>query len=137
MKNTDRRTFIKQSAMVGLGTTFLMSSSNVWGFAPNETVNVAIIGTGGRSYALMEAISFCKNIKLAFACDVDSTRLNEFLGKAETKLGYKVKGEKDFRKLLESKKVDAIIGGYSRALACANGHHGHAGGQACICGKTV
>jgi predicted dehydrogenase len=109
MNNTDRRTFIKQSAMAGLGATFLMSSDAVFGFAPIETVNVAMIGTGGRAYALMEAIGFCKNIKLTYACDVDALRLNKYLIDAEKKLGYKLKGEKDFRKLLEKKEVDAII----------------------------
>ena len=109
MKSTNRRSFIKKSAMAGLGTSFLLSSNTVWGFAPNETVNVAILGTGGRSYALMKAISFCKNIKLVCACDVDAVRLDKFLGEASTTMGYKVKGEKDFRKVLENKKVDAIM----------------------------
>ena len=109
MKNNNRRKFIKQSAMAGLGTSFLLSSSQVWGFSPNETVNMAIIGTGGRSYALMQAISFCENIKLVCASDVDTVRLDEFLEKSKATLGYRVKGEEDFRKILENKKVDAII----------------------------
>ncbi|MEP4532880.1 MAG: Gfo/Idh/MocA family oxidoreductase [Cyclobacteriaceae bacterium] len=109
MKLTDRRSFIKKSALAGAGATYLMSSGNVWGFSPNEQVNVAIIGTGGRSYAITQAFSLCTNVKVTHACDVDSLRLDKYMAYAKENLGYAPKSEKDFRKILKNKSVDAIV----------------------------
>ena len=109
MKKVDRRNFIKQSAAASAGLTLMMSSAHSWAFAPNETVNFAMLGTGGRSYALMKALSFTKNAKLLYACDVDQVRLDAFLLEANKTLGYSCKGEKDFRKLLQNKDIDAVF----------------------------
>ncbi|WP_421873325.1 Gfo/Idh/MocA family protein [Marinoscillum sp.] len=108
MKPT-RRTFIKNSAFAVAGTSYLLSSNRLWAFSPNETVNVAILGTGGRAYALAQSIGLCSNIKLAKACEVDARRLEKFQAYAKDTLGYKVKGESDFRKVLEDKSIDAIF----------------------------
>jgi predicted dehydrogenase len=109
MNLTNRRSFIKNSALAGVGATYLLSSGKVWAFSPNETVNVAIIGLGGRSYAVAQSISLCNNVKVTHASDVDQLRMDKFLEYGEKTLGYKVKGVKDFRKILEDKSIDAIV----------------------------
>lgn len=86
-----------------------MSSNDLWAFSPNETVNVAIIGTGGRSYALAQSISLCENVKVTDVCDVDAVRLDKFLEYAKTTLGYRPKKHADFRKILDKKDVDAVV----------------------------
>ncbi len=45
---------------------------------------------------------------MAYVCDVDSGILAKFAAKAEQALGYAPKAEGDFRRILESKDVDAI-----------------------------
>ncbi|MBU2912889.1 MULTISPECIES: Gfo/Idh/MocA family protein [Reichenbachiella] len=104
-----RRNFIKKSAIAGAGASFVLSGTGAWAFSPNETINVAILGTGGRSYALMQAISFCDNINLAMLCDVDQVRLDQSKSHAKEKYGFKVKTETDFRKVLEKKQIDAVL----------------------------
>lgn len=109
MKPIDRRTFIKNTAIAGVGTSFFISSGRTFAFAPNETVNLAIIGTGGRAYALASALSFCEQVKLSHICDVDKTRLDKFQGFVQDEFRYKAIKESDFRAILDNKQVDAVI----------------------------
>ena len=45
---------------------------------------------------------------MAYCCDVDAKILARFAVAAEKALGYRPKAEQDFRRMLESKDVDAI-----------------------------
>ncbi|MCU4165462.1 Gfo/Idh/MocA family protein [Carboxylicivirga caseinilyticus] len=107
---TTRRNFIKNTAL-GMAGISLLSSTKAYAniIGSNETVNAAILGTGGRSYALAQSIGLASNIKLVYACDVDSNRLNDFKNYCNKTLGYEPSLEKDFRKVLEKKDVDAIL----------------------------
>lgn len=118
MYRTKRRTFIKNSTIAGAGFTFLMYAGKAIAGSPNETINVAMIGTGGRSYALTEALSACTNVRVSHACDADSKRLEKYIAAAEKTLGYQPAGVIDFRKILENADVDAI--------AVATPEHWHA-----------
>ncbi len=118
MNKQSRRSFVKQSTLAGMGTALYLSSGRLMAFPQTENVNIAIIGTGGRSYALAQAISKCSNVRLTHACDVDSVRLDAFLKRAGEGMGYVPKREKDFRRLLENKDIDAI--------AIATPEHWHA-----------
>ena len=105
MMKTNRRSFIKNSALATAGASYLMSANNLWAFSPNETVNAAILGAGGRAHALAQSIGLCTNIELATVCDVDNNRLEKFKQYSLDTLGYKVKGQRDFRKVFESSGV--------------------------------
>jgi len=75
----------------------------------NDRLNFAINGLNGRGYAHLSALKAnAKTARVAYVCDVDSTILEKFHGVAEKGLGYSPKAEGDFRKVLESKDVDAI-----------------------------
>src|SRR6266702_8796981 len=75
----------------------------------NERVNFAIAGLNGRGRAHLSSIHANQaNAHLAYACDVDSKVLAKFTSEATTLFGYAPKSEGDFRKILESKDVDAI-----------------------------
>lgn len=117
MTKHNRRSFIKYSALAGTGAVIL-SPGRLMAFPQNENVNIAIIGTGGRSYALARAISNCSNLSLTHACDVDTLRLDAFLKAAGENMGYVPARETDFRRLLENKDIDAI--------AIATPEHWHA-----------
>lgn len=108
MKN-DRRNFIKKTTATAIGVPLIMSSGGLFANLANETVNVAVIGTGGRSKAFLKSAANMKEMKIAACCDVDQTRMDKFLGTASEWLDYKVKPEKDFRKVLENKDIDAVI----------------------------
>jgi predicted dehydrogenase len=75
----------------------------------NDRVNFAVIGLNGRAYAHLSALKAnAKDACITHVCDVDSTILEKFAGKANEAMGEAPKTEKDFRKVLESKDVDII-----------------------------
>lgn len=118
MPGQTRRKFLQTTALSAAGTAVLGASLKFSVVSPNETVNIAIIGLGGRSYALAKSISLCSNLKLAYACDVDSERASRFLKYCDEKLGAAPEHDKDFRNILELDSVDAI--------AIATPEHWHA-----------
>ncbi len=75
----------------------------------NERVSFAVIGLNGRAGAHLSALhSNQKDARLTMVCDVDSTILDKFAGKAARVMGDAPKAEKDFRKVLAAKDVDVI-----------------------------
>lgn len=105
-----RREFLDTLAITAAGAAV---STNAKSYAQivgaNDRVNFAVIGLNSRAYAHLSSLKANeKNARITHICDVDSTILNKFAGKAATSLGYKPATEKDFRKVLASKDVDAI-----------------------------
>ncbi|MBW8748904.1 MAG: Gfo/Idh/MocA family oxidoreductase [Acidobacteria bacterium] len=75
----------------------------------NERVNFGVIGLNSRAYAHLSALTANKaNAAITHVADVDSVILQKFAGETEKSMGAAPKADKDFRKLLESKDVDAI-----------------------------
>ncbi|TYA84397.1 Gfo/Idh/MocA family protein [Seonamhaeicola marinus] len=110
MKPT-RRQFIKKASAGALGATILpnLSFGSTSVFGANERINVAVIGVRSRAKSLMQAINKYSNAKIIYTCDVDDNIIaknNEWMVE---NLGYKAKVEKDFRKVLEDKHVDAVF----------------------------
>lgn len=112
---TTRRSFIKKAtvgtAAVSLsGLVFPQTASaytNILG--SNEQINVAVIGVRSRGKAHCSAINAYPNAKIIYSCDVDDTILDEHNAWCEKNIGYVPKVEKDFRKVLEDKDVDAVF----------------------------
>ena len=112
MDNT-RRNFIKNTTLgtVSLATATL-SSIFVLGrdiLGANERINCAVVGVRSRGKAHAAAINLQENAKILYSCDVDDVILEEHNKWCQKNLGYVPKVEKDFRKLLEIKKLDAIF----------------------------
>lgn len=112
MDNT-RRNFIKNTT---LGTASLatatLSSNFVLGrdiLGANERINCAVVGVRSRGKAHAAAINLQENAKILYSCDVDDVILEEHNKWCQKNLGYVPKVEKDFRKLLEIKELDAIF----------------------------
>ena len=112
MDNT-RRNFIKKTT---LGTASLatatLSSNFVLGreiLGANERINCAVVGVRSRGKAHAAAINLLENAKILYSCDVDDIILEEHNKWCQKNLGYVPKVEKDFRKLLEIKELDAIF----------------------------
>lgn len=112
MDNT-RRNFIKNTT---LGTASLatatFSSNFVLGrdiLGANDRINCAVVGVRSRGKAHAAAINLQENAKILYSCDVDDVILEEHNKWCQKNLGYVSKVEKDFRKLLEIKELDAIF----------------------------
>ena len=110
---TSRRNFIKKTsagtAAVTLGGLVFPSSSYANILGANDHINCAIIGVRSRAKAHVMAIHKDKNAKIIYSCDVDDTILKEHNEWCQENIGYIPKTEKDFRKVLEDKDVDAVF----------------------------
>ena len=110
---TSRRSFIKKTAggttAITLGGIFMpqMAKSNILG--ANDQINCAVIGVRSRAKAHVLAIHKDPNAKILYNCDVDELIIEENNTWCQEKIGYVPKVERDFRKILEDKDVDAVF----------------------------
>lgn len=110
---TTRRNFIKKTAVgsagLAIGSLLIpnLSFGNILG--ANERLNVAVIGVRSRAKSLMQAINKYSDAKIIYTCDVDDKIIGENNIWMEKNIGYVPKVEKDFRKLLDDKDVDAVF----------------------------
>ena len=75
----------------------------------NDRLNFAIIGLNGRAYAHLSSLQANKSAaRISHACDVDSNILSKFADRARQETGEAPATDKDFRRILELKDVDAI-----------------------------
>ncbi|HNW58916.1 MAG TPA: Gfo/Idh/MocA family oxidoreductase [bacterium] len=104
-----RRDFLKLSAMGAAGLAFGASAksySRIIG--ANDRLNFAIIGLHGRAYAHLDGVRFGDNAAVTHVCDVDAVELDKFAAAAEQATGAAPARVEDFRRILESRDVDAI-----------------------------
>jgi predicted dehydrogenase len=110
---TTRRDFIKKttagSAAITLGGFVLPGTLNASVLGANDQLQVAVIGVRSRAKALTMGISKSPNVKIIYNCDVDETIIEAHNIWCQKKIGYIPKVEKDFRKMLEDKDVDAVF----------------------------
>lgn len=109
-----RRDFAKRTA---LATTGLVAGGTVASaksykriLGANDRIHIAIIGLGRRLGAYPEAIARKENnVELLYLCDVKSSQLDKAAKEFAGKIDYTPGMEKDLRKVLADKKLDAII----------------------------
>ncbi|VTR96575.1 nadh-dependent dehydrogenase : Probable NADH-dependent dehydrogenase OS=Planctomyces maris DSM 8797 GN=PM8797T_19989 PE=4 SV=1: GFO_IDH_MocA [Gemmata massiliana] len=129
MSQVTRRSFLRASAA---GGTFLALPARTYRSAlladdkPSETVRVACVGVGNQGTGNMKAIR--KNV--VAVCDVDKGHLASAAKELE-KSNTKVATFDDYRKILESKDIDAVL--------CTTPDHWHAlvTIDSCKAGKDV
>ncbi|MBO0322320.1 Gfo/Idh/MocA family oxidoreductase [Muricauda sp. CAU 1633] len=106
-----RRDFIKKTTVGATGLTLVgmpnFGLSNVLG--ANDKLRVAVIGVRSRAKAHIIAIHQDPNAEIIYNCDVDDVVINEHNAWCQRTIGYVPKVEKDFRKVLEDKDVDAVF----------------------------
>jgi len=97
-----RRSFLQSSA-VAAGAAVLGAPAILHGASPNEKLNVAVIGAGGRGGSNMGAVAATENI--VALCDVNETNLNAAAAKHP-----KARKFVDFRKLYDhANEFDAVV----------------------------
>lgn len=110
---TTRRNFIKKTttgtAAITLGGLVFPASSYSNILGANDHINCAVIGIRSRGKAHFAAIHKDTNAKILYSCDVDDKILEEHNIWCQKNIGYVPKVEKDFRKVLEDKDVDAVF----------------------------
>ena len=118
-----RRTFLRAGA--GLFAALAAESSR--GYAANDTLNVACLGTGGRCRTLMQSLKKVPNVRIAAVCDVWDHSLAEAAKIADPKAHQ----SKDYRALLERKDLDAVL------IGSPDHQHVPMTVAACAAGKDV
>jgi predicted dehydrogenase len=75
----------------------------------NDRLNFAVIGLNGRGYAHLASLKANKGAaRISYVCDVDGNILKKFADAAKREMDEAPVAEKDFRRILEQKDVDAI-----------------------------
>ncbi len=108
-----RRDFIKKTsagtAAMTLGGLAMPKFGYSSSIGANDRINCATIGIRSRAKAHVKAINADANAKVLYSCDVDDLIIQEHNIWCQKEIGYVPKVEKDFRKMLEDKDVDAVF----------------------------
>jgi predicted dehydrogenase len=105
-----RREFMDTLAMGAAGLA-IGSAAKSYGriLGSNDRLNFAVIGLNSRAYAHLSALKANKDAaRITHVCDVDGVILKKFADSVERELGYAPAMDKDFRRVLEQKDVDAV-----------------------------
>ena len=128
---TNRRRFVQQSLAASTGVFYIAKTS--WAQkSPGDTINVAVIGFGGRGGSHISGYrgQSKDGVRVAALCDVDQKVLSKGIAGFE-KDKLQVTGYTDIRKLLENKDIDAV------SIATPNHWHSLASIWAMQAGKDV
>lgn len=132
-----RREFIKKLAVASAGiavggNTFGMTAKSYKKIiGANDRIHVAIIGLNGRGGSMAGTFAKQKNLEIGTLCDVDSRTIPK-VQKTVTALGQATpKGEKDCRKVMHDKSLDAIY------IATPDHWHAPLAIMGCQAGKHV
>jgi predicted dehydrogenase len=120
MRSIDRRAFLKSAGgLVALAALDL----NQFGCSslhepiicakptrgPNERINLAVIGLGGRSQGHLQAYSTQNNCRILYVCDPDTAKAQQGLDRARASNGdADAQFVTDLRRIVDDKNVDAV-----------------------------
>ncbi len=134
---SSRRKFIKKvaagssiMALGGVGYGFSATSySRIKG--ANDRIVMGVMGVNGRGKKMAANFALQKNTEVLYICDVEEKALKKGLDAVKKAVGKTPKSEKDIRKMLERKDIDAVY------LAPPDHWHVPATIMSCVAGKHV
>src|SRR5687767_15645272 len=110
-----RREFLKQAgtvaAVASIARPVLGEDAKSNPAGSNERFTVGVIGPGGQGTSVMNAMLETGQVSIAYLCDVDQNRLDAAAAWVEEKAGsgQTPKLERDMRRVLDDKDVDAVV----------------------------
>src|SRR5215218_1215052 len=102
-----RREFLETMGQYGAGALLAATAGveSARGFAANDTLEVACIGTGGRCRTLMKSLAKVPNVRIAAVCDIYEPHLEEGRKLADPNAST----SRQYREILERKDIDAVL----------------------------
>ena len=132
MSPLNRRQFLaRTSRSVGLATGLSARRYAGAADAPNERINVAVMGLRGRGKSLAALFAEVPHVRVTALCDVDDAIVADGLKTLAEKQPEPPRVVKDVRRLLEDPALDALV------VAAPNHWHALATVWACQAGKHV
>jgi predicted dehydrogenase len=125
---TSRRTFVQMAAA---GLSLAASSRGRADAPPSDRIQIGFIGLGGQGTGRLNQFMKQSDVAAVAVCDVDQTHLDRAVALVEKEQGRKPEAFHDFRKLLETKNLDAVM------VATPDHWHALPVIQACQAGKDV
>lgn len=122
-----RREFLETAAATAAAALTAGYTATSRGYAANETLHVACLGTGGRCRKLMESLRGIAGVRLAAVCDVWDVHLDMGRQLADPRAAV----AKDYRALLERDDIDAVL------IGAPDHWHVPMTVDACAAGKDV
>lgn len=128
MSHGNRRTFLQQSAALGLGISL---GARVKAVGPNDKINVACIGVRGRGNSVMRTFAAEPDCAITHICDVRKSVRERRAAEIKNKNGHMPKLVNDYRDLLNDKSVDVFM------VATPDHWHALPTIHGCLAGKDV
>ncbi|OHB77857.1 MAG: hypothetical protein A2W31_11840 [Planctomycetes bacterium RBG_16_64_10] len=123
-RRTSRRRFLQQSTSLGIGVWGASCRQRARAATPNERLNIAAIGAGGKGRS---DIRECESENIVALCDPDEARAAESFARYPKAARYR-----DYRQMLEQRKdIDAVL------VSTPDHHHAPASILAMKLGKHV
>ncbi len=129
-----RREFLETIGQAGTGAVTAVAAAgslaaveSARGYAANDTLSVACLGTGGRCRALMRSLVQVPGVRIAAVCDAYQPHLDEARKLADPK----AVASRHYRELLDRKDIDAVL------IASPDHWHVPMAVDACKAGKDV
>ncbi len=121
-KPIDRRTFLKQTAVSGIGLGVLGHTAAWSTGAPSDKIVVGVMGVNGRGKVLAQSFAGESNTEVAAICDVDPRAMEKAIAavceprSVEENVAprpvlqdRRPEGVADFRRILEDPDIDALV----------------------------
>lgn len=124
MTPTNRRTFLGAAGALALSGRIMAASAN-------DRVRIAVIGVRGRGADLAGEFARNKGAEVVAVCDIDDASFSKPIQAVEKADAKAPRTEKDFRRLLDDKSIDAI------AVAAPDHWHALMTVMGCQAGKDV
>ncbi|MEQ1826075.1 MAG: Gfo/Idh/MocA family oxidoreductase [Pirellula sp.] len=105
-----RRKFLTQAATAMSAVYAIPSVAGAAGKATaSERIRIGHIGAGGRALSLINSFAANPSVEVVAIADLDPSRLGPGLNAAAKLQGREPRSERDFRKLIDDKSIDAIV----------------------------
>ena len=106
----DRREFLQSSA-AGVTVAAVLAGAPVAKAAASERVRIGVMGGGGRALSLNRTFASNENVEIVAIADIDPDRLAPALKDVEQRQGSAPRAERDFRRMIDDKSIDALVVG--------------------------